>query len=90
MTNDVFLPDDLLEQLKDQSKVADSPSLDIHGWIHTGSYALDRIISVKDGNIGIPTPCVVELAGPPSTAKTTLALEITRTETVLLGTEKQK
>lgn len=75
--NDLFLPDDLLEELKGSVDDIEA-TMDINGWIHTGSYALDRIISVKNGNVGIPTPCVVELAGAPSTGKTTLALEITR------------
>lgn len=73
---DLFLPQDLLDSMKEDTGTVDELSLDISNFFHTGSYALDRIISVKDGDVGIPAPCIVELAGPPSTAKTTLALEM--------------
>jgi recombination protein RecA len=77
-----IIPQDVLEEIKDANKkieqVNDSPNITEYEYFHTGSYSLDRIISVKDGQVGIPAPCIIELSGPHSTAKTTLSLEMIR------------
>ncbi len=76
-----FMPQDVLDLIKKDNEDLDiitNPNASDFGYFHTGSYALDRIISVRDGKIGAPSPCIIELSGPPSTSKTTLALEMIR------------
>lgn len=47
------------------------------GYFTTGSILLDLCVGVHPDGIGVPSPSIVELYGPPSTGKTTIAVLMT-------------
>lgn len=68
-------PDSPLEQM-DESAMADVP-----GWMTTGNYALNWVIS-KDMNKGLPMGRVILFTGDPGSGKSMIALSMMREPTI--------